>query len=114
MKERISFNVNAELYIDAFDDLAVRLPGHHVFSGIATDAGQTFATDVRAALGGRIPAPWREMPAHELDGRTWRCIGLFGFIDGDEQQPAIELEVPAADLSPKARAYLGDGAPLET
>ncbi|WP_305045978.1 hypothetical protein [Geoalkalibacter sp.] len=107
MKDRISFNVNAELYADQFDELAVRLPGNHVFRDVGTRPGRDFATDVAAALAGRMPEEWHEMPAHELDGRDWRCISLFGYVDGEEDQPALEMEVPAAQLGEKARAYLG-------
>lgn len=107
MKDKISFNVNAELYVDKFDELAVRLPGNHVFREVGTRPGEEFAKDAAAALAGRIPPAWREMPAHELDGRDWRCISLFGFIDGDENRPALEVEVPPAELGGRARAYLG-------
>ncbi len=108
MAERHSFNINAELYQNQFGDLAVKLPGEKVYCEVGENEGADFTHDAKeAVLHDRRPERWREMPAHELlYGPNWRCIGRFGFVDGDAEKPAVEFDVEPDELGERARSYL--------
>ncbi|MDO3377786.1 hypothetical protein [Geoalkalibacter halelectricus] len=108
MADKISFNIQAELYENDHGDLAVKLPDERVYIDVDGNGATNFADDVAAAVSGRRPAAWRELPAHELlYSGNWRHISSFGFIDGDETRPAVEFESPPEDFGERARAYLG-------
>lgn len=108
MAEQISFNVNAELYENRFGELAVKFPGEKVFGEVGTKDGGSFVREADAMLRqGRNPEEWREMPAHELlYGQGWHLICRMGYINGDENRPALEPEVATETLGARARAYL--------
>ena len=109
MAEKHSFNINAELYQNEFGELAMKLPGEKVYCEVGENEGADFVSDAKeAVLHDKRPERWREMPAHELlYGRDWRCVSRFGFVDGDEEKPAVEFEIERDELSEKARSYLG-------
>jgi len=109
MTEKVSFNINAELYEDKFGDLAVKIPGEKVYRVEKQAAGSSFVAEATQAVEeGALPAGWREMPAHELlYGHGWHCISRMGYLDGDPDRPGIELEGEREALGEKARAYLG-------
>jgi hypothetical protein len=108
MGERVTFNVNAELYENQFGELAVRFPGEKVYRDVGARAGDSFVSDARAVLVGKnCPKGWHEMPAHELlYGKGWHCIGRMGFVGGDTEKPGVEFEVDPVRIGAKARAYL--------
>jgi hypothetical protein len=109
MEKEVSFNIHAELYEDHFGDLAVRLADERVFRVADIEEDARFQEDARKALvAGERPDNWREMTPRELLYGGWRCITLLGYIDGDEAQPGIELEVKPDELGPSARSYLAD------
>jgi hypothetical protein len=75
MGERLSFNINAELYENQFGDLAIRFPGEKVYRDVGPETGTSFVEDAKSMLiEGKHPDGWHEMPAHELFyGRGWHC-----------------------------------------
>ena len=109
MSERVSFNINAELFENNDGDLAIRLPGEKVFSGVGEEEGADFVGEAKAFLEeGRRPQSWKEKPAHELDYQEgWRCISRMGYVGGDPEKPGIEMEVKADEIGAKAKSYLG-------
>lgn len=112
MSERISFNINAELYENEFDQLAVELPGKKVFRNAGNAAGARFQSDVVGLLEqGEMPSGWQEMPAHELSGRNWRRIARLGYLGGDPNRPGVEFEKDWESLGKTAKNYLADAAP---
>lgn len=108
MTNQISFNINVELYENVHGELALRLPGNYVYWVEEVSAGREFVSDSTAMiLTGQRPPGWREMPAHQLlYGNGWHCISRLGFIDGDENRPAVEFEGDPAGFGSTARAYL--------
>lgn len=113
MSERISFNINAELYEDQFGDLAVRLPGNHVYRDVGETGEGDFVHDVvRAVADKKLPTGWHEMAPHELIyGKGWHRISSLGFINGEVEAPGIEFETDPAEFGTKARGYLRDVLP---
>ena len=109
MPERHSFNVNAELYQNQYGEMAVKLPGEKVYCEVGEEEGANFLSQMKKALlDNQLPPRWGEMPAHELlYAPGWECIVRFGFLDGAEDKPALELEVDKNQIGEKARAYLG-------
>jgi hypothetical protein len=107
MAQQISFNVNAELYENKFGELAIRFPGERVYR-VGSGEGGTFKNDaVRMLEKGVHPDAWREMPAHELlYGQNWHCISRLGYLGGDEEKPALELEVGEEEIGAQGKAYL--------
>lgn len=108
MQNKVSFNINAELYQNNLDELAIKLAGEYVYANVGLNDDADFAEEATAAiLKRRLPSNWREMPAHELlYGKDWQCIASFGFINGDEEKPAVEMEVGSGDLGERASRYL--------
>jgi hypothetical protein len=108
MGERVSFNINAELYENRFGELAVRFPGEKVYRDVGEEKGASFVRDTRTVVvEKRYPRGWHEMPAHELlYGKGWHCISRLGFIDGDTERPGVEFEVDPGEIGDRARAYL--------
>ena len=108
MGERVSFNVNAELYENQFGELAVRIPGEKVYRDVGAIEGCSFIEDARTMLvDNKCPTGWHEMPAHELVyGKGWHCISRMGFLGGDTDKPGVEFEVDPVEFGEKARAYL--------
>lgn len=107
--ERVSFNINAELYENGFGELAVKIPGEKVFRNVGLREGDRFQKDVIAVLeNDACPRAWAEMPAHELEGRNWRCIARLGYLDGDPARPAVEFEGDPKQLGDRAKSYLAD------
>lgn len=115
MGERVSFNINAELYEDRFGDLAVRLPGNHVYRDVAAGADAEFLHDTLQALVDRkLPPGWHEMPPHELlYGKDWRRVGSLGFVNGETDVPGMEFDLEPALMGAKARAYLREILPVQ-
>lgn len=114
MAERVSFNINAELYEDRFGDLAVRLPGNHVYRDVDTREDAGFVHDaLRALVENELPEGWHEMPPHELlYGKGWHRIGSIGFINGETADPGFEFDVEPAAMGAKARTYLREILPV--
>jgi hypothetical protein len=109
MEKRVSFNINAELYENRFGELAIKFAGEKVFADVG-GAKSDFLTDALNVLrDGSHPRGWRDIPPHQLlYGQDWRCICSMGYIDGDENQPALELEVSSAQMGERARSYIGE------
>lgn len=114
MTERVSFNINAELYEDRFGDLAVRLAGNHVYRDVDSRAEAEFVRDtLQALIEQRLPAGWHEMPAHELIyGKGWHRVGSLGFVNGEEAEPGIEFDLDPGAMGAKARSYLREVLPV--
>ncbi|PLX84633.1 MAG: hypothetical protein C0617_07275 [Desulfuromonas sp.] len=110
MGERVSFNVNAELYENRFGELAIRFPGERVYQEVGTRKGENFLSDaLRMLEQGECPKVWREMAPHELlYGKDWHCISRMGYVSGDERKPALEMEAQPKEIGARARAYLQD------
>lgn len=108
MAERVSFNINAELYENQFGELAIRFPGEKVFREIGSGKKSSFRDDaVQMLKTGEHPKEWREMPPHELlYGHNWHCISRLGFIEGDMGKPALELEVDEDKIGAQGKSYL--------
>ncbi len=106
----VTFNINAELYENQNGELAVRLTGEKVFRKEETSGDETFVDDAQTMLrDGRIPSGWSEMEPRELVyGQGWNHVGSMGYINGEEDQPGIELEVEPEELGAAAKKYLGD------
>jgi hypothetical protein len=107
MDERISFNINAELYESNFGELAIRFAGDYVYRGVGREEGAQFHTDaVRMLESGEHPEGWRAMTPRELLYGQWHCISRLGYVQGDAQRPGLELEVAPDELGATARSYL--------
>ncbi len=108
MAEQVSFNINAELYENQFGELAIRFPGEKVFREVGTQPESSFRTEaVEMLKSGDRPPEWREMPPHELlYGHNWHCISRLGFIEGDMEKPALELEVEPERIGAQGKSYL--------
>lgn len=109
METRLSFNINAELYENRFDELAIKFAGEKVFSEVGGGGGDFLSEAVSFLQEGNRPQGWRDMPPHQLlYGQDWRCICSMGYVNGDEEQPALGLEVPAEEIGERARSYIGE------
>jgi hypothetical protein len=108
MAEQVSFNINAELYENQFGELAIRFPGEKVFREVGRRREASFRNDaVRMLKTGEHPTEWREMPPHELlYGHNWHCISRMGFIEGDMERPALELDADPGKIGAQAKSYL--------
>lgn len=106
--DRISFNVNAELYENCFGELAIRFPGDFVFHlGLEPNHGQFQWDVVNKMEKGVQPKEWSAMPAHELlFGKDWQCIATLGYQDGDPAKPAVAFTVDPDHLGAQALIYL--------
>ncbi len=106
----VSFNINAELYENQKGELAIRLTGEKVYRKGETTGGETFVDDARKILrDGELPDGWSEMEPRELTyGEGWNHVSSMGYINGEEDKPGIELEVPPDELGPAAKKYLGE------
>jgi len=105
---RLSFNINVELYENAHGELALRFPGEKVYRDVGREKKADFVQETTDMIKtGRPPANWRDMPAHQLlYGHGWHCIGRLGFIDGDESRPAVEFEDDPDTFGEQAKAYM--------
>jgi hypothetical protein len=109
MVQKMSFNIQAELYENTFGELAIRFADENVYRGVGTEAGARFPADAEKMLKkGVHPSGWKEMTPRELENGPWRCITLLGYLNGDEEKPGVEMEVPTEELGPLARTYLAD------
>ena len=108
MAARLSFNINVELYENAHGELALRFPGERVYRAAGAGQRGDFVRESTDMIrSGKRPPGWQEMPAHQLlYGQGWHCISRLGFIDGDENRPAVEFEDDPAGFGEQARAYL--------
>ena len=106
--DRISFNVNAELYENCFGELAIRFPGDYVFRlGSEPNQGQFHLDVVNKMEKGIQPRDWTAMPPHELlYGKDWQCVATLGYLDGDPERPAVSFEVEPDHLGAQAQTYL--------
>lgn len=111
MKQSFGFNVHAEIFQNDSGDLAVKLPGDYAFGGLGTRKGESFPEDIlRELYGGRHPGHWQELPARQLvDDLGWQCVAMLGFVNGNLNRAAMELEVDPKILNRRVRQYL---APL--
>jgi hypothetical protein len=104
MSERISFNVNVELYENDLGELALRFPDKKVYR-ITGDQAEFVRQAVDLLKTGRHADDLQEMPAHQLlYGRGWHCITRLGFLGGDEDRPAVEFEGDPEGFGPQAKA----------
>ncbi len=108
MGERVSFNINAELYENEHDELAIRFPDERVFTNVGTHKEDSFVRDCLEKLEHhRQPAEWSEIPAHQLlYARDWHCVCRMGYVSGDPGKPGLEFEVHPEQMSRHAREYL--------
>ena len=108
MANRLSFNINVELYEDLHGDLALRFPGEKVYRAVEGGGRGDFIRDSTDMIrNGKRPPGWREMPAHQLlYGQGWHCISRLGFLDGDESRPAVEFEDDPSGFGEQAKSYL--------
>jgi hypothetical protein len=106
----VAFNVHAELYENDFGELAIRFEGERVYRGMGDEESARFQYDAKKVIEERqVPPGWQEMPAHELlYGRGWHHVGSMGYLDGDVDKPALELEIEPGRLGENARRYLAD------
>jgi hypothetical protein len=111
--DRISFNVNAELYENCFGELAIRFPGDLVFHlGLEPNHGQFQWDVVNKMEKGVQPREWSPMPAHELlFGKDWQCIATLGYQEGDPAKPAVAFTVDPDHLGAQALIYLETALP---
>lgn len=109
-QEMMAFNVHAELYENDFGELAIRFEGEKVYRGMGEREDDRFQEDARkVAQVGKVPEEWQEMPPHELlYGRGWHHVSSMGFLAGDPERLAMELEVEPRELGEAARRYLAD------
>ena len=108
MEKRVSFNINAELYENRFGELAIKFAGEKVFGEVGGGKSDFLTDALKVLRDGGHPRGWRDIPPHQLlYGQDWRCVCSMGYIDGDENQPALELEVPSAQMGERARSYIG-------
>ena len=109
MEKRVSFNINAELYENRFGELAIKFAGEKVFGEVGKGESGFLADAIGLLRDGHRPRDWRDIPPHQLlYGQDWRCVCSMGYINGDENQPALELEVPSDELGEQARRYIGE------
>lgn len=108
MSEKVSFNINAELYENRFGDLAIRFLGEKVYREVGKRIGAVFTEEALAVLkSGMHPRDWVEMPAHELlYGQDWHCISRLGFVQGEQNRPAVEFEGNPENYGSMAKSYL--------
>ncbi|BCR03469.1 hypothetical protein DESUT3_05380 [Desulfuromonas versatilis] len=108
MAERISFNINAELYENENDELAIRFPDERVFANVGTHKEDSFVRDCIEKLEHHHqPTEWTEIPAHQLlYARGWHCVARMGYVSGDPEKPGLEFEIEPEQLSRHAREYL--------
>jgi hypothetical protein len=104
------FNIHVQLYENPSGELAIRLEGEKIYRRIGADAEHTFVDDAKKILrDGELPEGWHEMEPRELAYRDdWNLVGSMGYLDGETDKPAIELEVRPEELGAAARKYLGD------
>ena len=107
-KDVVSFNINAELYENDFGDLAIRFEGDKVYQGVGNTEGALFSNEASQVIrDGELPQGWQEISPREiLYGHGWHLISSLGFIDGNMDKPAVELEVLPDQLGATARKYL--------
>ncbi len=108
MGEKLSFNINAELYENQFGELAIMFPGNKVYGNVGTGKNAGFVQDcINKLEKDQQPGDWQEMPAHQLlYGKDWHCVCRMGYLEGDVAKPGVEFEVQAEALGDNARAYL--------
>ena len=108
MPRKMSFNINVELYENFHGELALRFPGEKVYREVGQEARADFIREATEMIrSGDHPQTWRDMPAHQLlYGHGWHCIGRLGFIDGDENRPAVEFEEDPERIGDLAKTYL--------
>lgn len=109
MKQSFNFHVHAEIFQSRHGELAVRLPGDFVYGGLGNRRHEEFPDDIlRELYGGKHPRHWHEMSIRQLsDGLGWERVALLGYVDGNLNQPAIQLEVDVGLLHARSKSYLG-------
>ena len=114
MTRTVHLTSSAQLYENKFGDLAIRFANNVVFAGVGTDAQRDFVAEALAYLAsGECPRQWQELPVRKLqhDDQGWHLVGSIGFLDGDETQPAVGLDVKPQELGEQARHYLRSALP---
>lgn len=108
--ETVAFNIHAELYENDRGDLAVRLEGDKIFRNVGTAGEGNFIDDAQKMIReGQVPDGWAEMSPRELTyAPGWQHVSSMGYLDGEFDRPAMELEVRAEELGAAARRYIGD------
>lgn len=108
--EMVAFNIHAELYENDRGDLAVRLEGDKVFRNVGATGEGNFVDDVQKMVRDReLPNGWQEMSPRELTyAPGWQHVSSMGYLGGELDRPALELEVRAEELGSAARRYLGN------
>ncbi len=106
--DRISFNVNAELYENCFGELAIRFPGDYVVRlGREPNRGQFHLDVINKLEKGEQPGEWSAMPPHELlFSRDWQCIATLGYQHGDPERPRVCFIATPDQLGAQALVYL--------
>lgn len=114
MGQSIHFNTTAQLYENEFGTLAIRFVNNMAFEYVGTSSGKGFVSEAMKMLGqGHRPPEWKMIPCRKLfnHDQKWKLISSMGYLDGDEQKPALVLEVHPEDLGDQARQYLKGDLP---
>ena len=114
MNQQIHFNASAQLYENQYGELAIRFANNLVFELIGTNHEKGFVSEAMEMLRqGKRPTDWRMIPYRKLlyDEQNWHLVSSMGFLDGDENRPAVLLDVKPAELGERAKNYLRPAMP---
>ena len=114
MQQQVHFNASAQLFENELGDLAIRFADNSVFEYSSSSLGKGFVSDAMNMLvQGKCRADWRMIPYRKLfhDDQNWHLISSMGFLDGDEDSPALLLEIKPEQLGSRARKYLKTDLP---
>lgn len=109
MTQTVHLTSSAQLYENEYGDLAIRFENNAVFERVGFNSEKSFVAEALEFIErGERPGSWQEMPFRKLqhDGHGWHLISSLGFLNGDETQPAVGLDVKAESLGEQARHYL--------
>ena len=114
MGQQTHFNSSAQLFENKSGGLAIRFANNLVFECEGLKPGSSFVFEaIELMRHGKRADNWRMIPYRKLlhDDQKWRLISSMGFLDGDENKPALLLEVKPEMLGRQARQYLKEVMP---
>lgn len=114
MGQSIQFNTSAQLLENEAGDLIIRFANNMVFESVGIHPERGFVTEALELLNSdKRPPEWRMIPYRKLqnDGHQWHLVSSLGYLDGDEEKPALGLDVKPEELSEQARRYLKPDMP---